>query len=87
MRFPLTAIRIAEVRRPLSDVLLKTSTEKRKGLSREDKNHFRVFGIYKGVLFFHISLAFIVDKIILEEKKRNENLCENLVMVIAKRLS
>lgn len=85
VRFPLTTIRVAEVRRPVSDVLLKRSIAQRKCLPRGDKNHFRIFGTYKSALFFHISLAFIVDKVILEEKK--ENLCENSsIMVIEERL-
>lgn len=85
VRFLLTTIRVAEVRRPVSDVLLKRGTVQRKCLPKGDKNHFRIFGTYKSALFFHTSLAFIVDKVMLEEKR--ENLCENSsVMVMEERL-
>lgn len=42
VRFLLTTIRVAEVRHPVSDVLLKRSTAQRKCLPRGDKNHLRI---------------------------------------------
>lgn len=69
MRFPLTTIRVVEVRRPVSDVLLKKSTKQKKCLQRGDKNHLRTFGTYKCALFFHIFLVFAVYKKILKEKE------------------
>ena len=76
VRFPLTTIRVAEVRCPVSDVLLKRGPEQRKCLLRGGKNHSKIFGTHKGALFFHISLAFIVDKIIWGRKKKWEFMWE-----------
>lgn len=55
VRFPLTTIRAAEVRHPVSDVPLKRSAKQRKYRPRGDKIHLGIFGT------LNVFVAFIVD--------------------------
>lgn len=57
VRFPLTTIRAAEVRRPVSDVPLKRSAKQRKCLPIGDKIHLGIFGT------LNVFIAFIVDNL------------------------
>lgn len=57
MRFPLTTIRAAEVRHPVSDVPLKRSAKQRKHRPRKDKIHLGIFGTS------NVFIAFTVDNL------------------------